>query len=176
LESLDDFPTVWRRYYKPLLYFVRGRLRGHSHLEAEDVVQDIMVKVYRARRGFDPSKSLRTWLYTIARNHCIDLARKRRFDRQLGRIDEGLGRGPTEVGALRGDEPETEVLARDARAHVRSALDALAAEDREIMFLRYFEDLTYEQVAAIVGRPAGTVKYRVHELKRCLRRRLEGAV
>lgn len=172
-DLVDEFPRLWRKYHKPLLYFVKRRLAGVSGAEPQDVVQDVMLKAYRSGDRYDGSRSFKTWLYAIARNHCIDIVRARR--RPGGREGE-IGVDPDVVGAPSSSQPEEQVASEESRRRIRSAVDSLPDEDREILFLRYFEEMPYAEIADVVGRPEGTVRYRVHQIKSRLRQQLEGEV
>lgn len=161
------FAAVWKRYARPLAYFV-GATLGEG--EVEDVVQEIMLKLYRGGRRFDRSRSLSAWVYAVARNHCRD-ERRRRARRPRG-VDEEPGEG---FEAAAGNEagPEETLMAAETRRQIREAMRALPADDRLILFLHYFEELSGAEIADVVGRPEGTVKYRIHAAKKVLRRRLE---
>ncbi len=170
-----EFTELWHRYQRPLTYFVSSLLRsgvtGDAAAEAEDAVQEIMLKVYRSLERYDGRRSMSAWVYTIARNHCADLRRKRRVLRMpLDQDDEG-------VEALAGERyrtPEQAYLAEELRRSIDSFMATLGPEDRTVLFLRFYEELPYGEIAAVTGRPEGTVRYRVHELKRHLRDYLEG--
>ena len=161
------FASVWKRYARPLAYFVTASL---GTAEVEDAVQEIMLKVYRGRRQFDCSRSLSAWVYAVARNHCRD-ARRRRARRPQEAVSEpgvvDAAAAPEELG------PEEALLGAETRRLIRESLEALPHDDRQILFLHYFEGLSCAEIAAVIGRPEGTVKYRIHTAKKVLRRALE---
>lgn len=126
--------------------------------EAEDVVQEVFVQVWRQAERFDPARgSLNAWLCTIARTRALD-----RLRRRAARREEPEGSQPPAVEAPR---PE------DALA-VRAALESLPAPQREALALAYFEGLTHTEIAARLGEPLGTVKTRI----RAALLRLRGAL
>ena len=118
--------------------------------EAEDVLQRVFWEVWRNRDRFDPARSLEAWVLGIARKRAIDRLRRRHAD--VVPIDE--------LRDLAGDDGR-ELVERYARAsEVRGALERLPAEQREVLVLAYFGDLTQTEIADRLGLPLGTVKAR----------------
>jgi RNA polymerase sigma-70 factor (ECF subfamily) len=129
---------------------------------AEDVLQDVWLDVFRGLPRLTESGAFTAWLYRIARDRAYRVLRRRRRTYQ----------------ALDGCEPamapadDTAFSAEDA-ARVHAALDRLAAEHREVLVLRFLEDLTYDEVARVLGCPVGTVRSRLHYAKQALAAVLE---
>jgi RNA polymerase sigma-70 factor (ECF subfamily) len=176
-----SFEELWHRYQRPLTFFVTGLLprRGAGDVarEAEDAVQEIMLKVYKNLAHYDGRRSMSAWIYTIARNHCTDLRRKRRV-LSMSLDDDADGAPPTAAAAAAAAEqryrtPEQAYLAQEVRRSIDTFMAELGSEDRSVLFLRFFEELPYAEIADVTGRPAGTVRYRVHELKKRLKDYLE---
>lgn len=175
-ESTTDgspaFESLWQRYHKPLTWFVSGYVRGSRNgdraTQVADAVQEIMFKVYRALGRFDGRRCASTWVYAIARNHCVDLGRRSRARARTVAYDDMDSLPNTRV---RG--PESEVLTRELETLVDSFIDTLEPDDRTTLMLRFYEELSYAEIARAVKRPEGTVKYRIHEIKRQLRAYLE---
>ena len=167
------FEALWERYRRPLAWFVGGYLEGARDgdlaRQVEDAVQEIMLKVYRSLERIDGRHATSTWVYTIARNHCIDLRRRSRTRGWLvaRRVD------PDTLAAPSGRGPEEQALARESAEQIDALIRELDPDDRTILMLRYYEDLPYAEIARTVGRPEGTVRYRVHVIKARLRDRLE---
>lgn len=115
-----------------------------------DAVQQTFVKVWRARRRYDPARPIAPWVYAIARRVTIDIVRRER--RRAG-------------PGLEGVDPvaESESFERVwERFHVRSAVDALPEDEREVVRLQHLEGWTHTQIAERLGIPVGTVKSRSH--------------
>jgi RNA polymerase sigma-70 factor (ECF subfamily) len=127
---------------------------------AEDVLQDVWLDVYRAVGRLADPAALPAWLYRIARDRAWrTLRRKHRFHRPLVEsdwIDDGEAAFSMEQAAL-----------------VHAGLGALPPEQREVLVLRFLEELTYEDIARIVGCPVGTIRSRIHYAKGALRRVLD---
>jgi RNA polymerase sigma-70 factor, ECF subfamily len=161
------FDRLWRQYYRRLWAFARSYASVSSE-EAEDFVQEIMWKVYRALPGLDRSRPSAPWVFRIARNHCID-----RMRAAAPRLERGRELGAPEELADTSPGPSESLARSDARASVRRFMARLGPVDRQILYLAYYESLRMRDIGSIVDMPEGTVKYRIHELKRRLRRSLE---
>ncbi len=169
-----EFPVIWNNYYPRLTVYLR-RAFGITHREeVEELVQEILLKVYRNLDRYDKKHALSTWIYRIARNCSIDYLRKRdprgRKILQYG-SDEGVGI-PMEVrqkNNSRVDLVAEDLLKKEEREAVRRALESLHREDRSIIFLRYYEEMSYREIGKILKIPEGTVKSRCHRIRGELR-------
>ena len=137
--------------YSALGPMVLGYLRRFvPRDEAEDVLQRVFYEVWRNRDRYDPARSLEAWMLGIARKRAIDQLRRRHAN--VVPLEE--------LRDIAGDDGR-ELAERYARAtEVRAALERLPAEQREVLTLAYFGDLTQVQVAERLGVPLGTVKAR----------------
>jgi RNA polymerase sigma-70 factor (ECF subfamily) len=149
------------RFTPRLAYFVR-KLVADDH-RVDDVLQETWIDVIRQLPRLEDAGAFSAWLYRIARGK-VDLQFRRNGYRPV-RYDE-----QPEVAAPADDEPFT---AEDA-TRVHAALDRLPIEQREVLVLRFIDELSYEQIAGIVGKPTGTVRSRIHYGKQALRRLLAG--
>ena len=148
------------RYQPRLNYYLRKMLAGSS--AAEDAAQDVWYDVVRAIPRLANPGAFRAWLYRIARDRAWRILRRRPPPHQPIDEIEVAANGTT-------DEFDAEDVAR-----VHAALDELVPEHREVVVLRYIEDMSYEEIANVAGCPLGTVRSRLHHAKRALRRALEG--
>jgi RNA polymerase sigma-70 factor, ECF subfamily len=158
------FDRIWRLYHKRVLYFVRQRAAP----EAEDLAQEIFIKVFRNLDRFDPSRPFVTWIYAVARNHCINHAAKR------GPAFES--HPPSEVEENRfghADTPESILIEKERDRILQAALSRLDPDSREMAFLKYFEGLKTRQIADVTGLAEGTVKSRLFAIRGALRAALE---
>lgn len=152
--DIDAFEMLVRAH-TPAVYAHAMRFFGDS-AAAEDVVQEVWIKVYRALDTFDGRARLTTWLYRVARNTCLDQVRQGK-------------RRPIPVESLDpmpapGDLANTVALS----ASLEQALLALPQEDRDAFSAVSVFDLTYGEAADVLGVPVGTVKSRVFRARRSL--------
>lgn len=151
---------VYDRYSGPVFTVAISRL-GDRQL-AEEAVQDVFVKAWRAASTFDPSRPLSPWLYEIARRAAADIARR-----------ESRRPSTTELspGAPAGNDTDGFDDVWEAW-EVRRALDELADDERELVRLSHFVGLPHSRIAEWLGLPIGTVKSRLHRIHRRLADRL----
>jgi RNA polymerase sigma-70 factor (ECF subfamily) len=150
---------VYARYAGPVYTVAISRL-GDRQL-AEEVVQEVFVKAWRAAATFDPERPLSPWLYEIARHSAEDVARRER--RRPRTTDLPL--------ALAAADGVTIDAAWEAW-QVRAALGDLPADERELVRLVHYVGLTHSQIAGKLGMPIGTVKSRLHRAHHRLAQRL----
>lgn len=143
-----------------------------SYQEAEDLTQDIFLKLYHALPKYDFEKSFSAWLLTLARNHLIDAYRRTKWEKSSrDDFEEHL------LAAGRAADPEAGLDAEADRRLVWKCLNRLPAETRLAVILRDIQDKSYEEIARILSLPVGTVKSRINrgrlELAKILRERKE---
>jgi RNA polymerase sigma-70 factor (ECF subfamily) len=153
------FAELVERYAPRLRYYLRS-LIGRSG-EADDVLQEIWLDVFRALPRLADPAALPAWLYRVARDRAYRQLRRRPAPQPLGDHEPAVG-----------DRPEEAFTADDA-ARIHEALDRLEPEHREVLVLRFLEEMAYDDIARVVGCPLGTVRSRIHYAKRALRRALE---
>ena len=154
------FATLVRRHQRPLLNFFR---RCGVQTDAEDLVQQTFLRLYRYRDRYTPRAKLTTFLYLLARQVWLDdLRRRGRF----ARLREGLAAEPEAVAAY-GTQPERGRLDLDA------ALARLPEGLRLVVVLGVYQDQPYAEIAAALRIPVGTVKSRMFNALRMLRKMLE---
>ncbi len=155
----------WRKVFNLAYKFV-GR-----HDEAEDLAQDIFLKIFKALHTFDRRANFQTWLISISRNLCIDHYRSVRKERETMARDVNAA-DLTPVSRGRGPHAELEQL--DLRQLIRQALAELPPALREAVVLRDLQEFSYQEIADKLDLPEGTVKSRINrgrlELARQLRR------
>ena len=157
--------TYTRRVYN-LCY----RFTGRSE-DAEDLTQEIFIKVFRTLKSYDPLRAkLTTWINRITRNHLVDHYRRTRGDRATSVLD---GEMPI-ADASPGGNPEGSVESRERRERLQAGLSRLSPDLREAVILRDLQDLDYAEIAQVLQIPEGTVKSRINrgrlELARTLKR------
>lgn len=153
--DLDAFEALVRRHTSAV-YAHALRFFGNPS-DADDVVQEVFIKVYRTLDGFDERAKFSTWLYRVTRNTCLDLFRSGK--RRPVPVD------PVSVAqAAPGDLSNMVALSTSIEAAMRS----LAPEDRDALSAIALFELSYAEAASVLGVPAGTVKSRVFRARRAL--------
>ena len=153
------FAEIVQRYHARLRLFLR-RMLDDEHV-ADDALQEVWLDVFRNVARLQDTGAFTGWLYRIARDRAYRTLRGRGV--KLTAIDE------LDVPADAGDE----VMDEDERRMVQSSLDHLPHEQREVLLLRFVEQMSYQQIASAVGCEIGTVRSRLHYAKRALRQRIE---
>jgi RNA polymerase sigma-70 factor (ECF subfamily) len=141
---------------------------------AEDVLQEVFLKVHRAANQLDPKRDPRPWLATLTRNACRERWRRagRRVDRQAHSLDNGSGFHETLPAG--GEDPEGQALQSERDQAVTQALMKLPGSLREVVVLRDYHDLAHEEIATVVGARSATVRKRYSRALAELREHLKG--
>lgn len=146
--------------YSGALYNQAYRMLGDAH-EAEDAVQEVFLRAFRRLDSYDPERRFITWLLTIGSNYCIDRIRRRRHT-WLTLDDVAFWLPSTEAG------PERSALRTERRDMVQRALQTLPEGYRSVTVLRYWHDLSYQEIAAALDLTEPTVKTRLHRARKML--------
>lgn len=155
------------REHQNEVYGVALRITGDRDA-ALDVVSSTFLKAYRAFDRYDRTRPLRHWLLRIATNEAISYVRKR--GRELRRrvdVDQASALADPTIA------PDAESLAREDRARIRAAVSQLPELYRVVVVLRYFNELSVEEIAHVTGRPASTVGVQLLRGRALLRSALE---
>ncbi len=156
------------------LYGVACKLTRNP-TEAEDLVQDALLKAMRARGQFHAGTNLKAWLFRIMTNTFINKYRRGGLERSVldGPDADPLADGWVSANTMRQlRDPETLALMPLVEDEIRHALDALPAEFRLAVVLSDVEEFSYEEIARIMGCPIGTVMSRLHRGRKLLQRTL----
>ncbi len=169
------FERLARRYEKRLYNYVRRLIDDPS--EAEDLVQETLIRVYQHAKRFKQDGHFRPWVYRIATNLCRDQQRYRRR-RKLVSLDEqdsGIDKGATTAGRLasQAPNPREEAAAHELAGRLQEALTALPMKHRTVFLMARYEGLSYEEIAETLHIPIGTVKSRMNKSVKILLRAVE---
>ncbi|MHB1195082.1 MAG: RNA polymerase sigma factor [Longimicrobiales bacterium] len=162
LGDRDAFTRLFARFGDRSRRYLEGIL---GYPEAEDAQQEVWITVYRRISSLANPAGFRTWLFQITRNRAVDHLRRSRRMRELQ-----VPHDVVEAGSAGVSEEEPLELSGE---RVAAALGALSPHHREVLVLRFWEDLTYPEIALVVGAPVGTIRSRLHHAKRLLRDELE---
>lgn len=156
------FEYLYREYYRKMVAYASTFPRV-SGAEREEVAHDALVHAYFAREKYDPARPLNAWVYAVARNYIIDLLRARgpdtvSYDDARGSLQE------PDLGVARDGE--------DLVIAVRSEISRMDYRDRRMAMLVFFEGMNSRDAARALGIPAGTIRWRVHAIRRHLAKRI----
>lgn len=163
---------LYRAYYSQIRFVVGWRRWGFSQSEVEDGIQEVFTELVRSLPNFRQESKLSTFVERIARNRCISHLRKRSalkrpketmgVELEEGKGEEGMARH--HLVAEDGD-PERTLLAQENFGELSSALEEMPEGCRQIIVLRYYRQMSYQEICTVMELPLGTVCSR---LKRCL--------
>lgn len=164
--------------YTDLVERYRGRLINYLNRflgnaeESEELSQEVFLRVYRALDRYNPRYRFSTWLFRVAKNAAIDLIRKRRL--KLVPMQRVGMDGRTREREFESEErdPYRTLRNLERRHAIGAAIDGLGEEYRELIQLRHFAEMTYEEIAEFKGMPLGTVKNKLFRGRRMLKARL----
>jgi len=166
------FEALVQRHRGPVFNFIL-RSTGNP-ARAEDLLQETWLKVIRGSREYEPKARFTTWLYTIARNLCVDSARRETF-REVVPLEAPQRDGaPPMAEWLADGRPAPDRAAHHARLRplLEQALMSLPKEQREVFVLREYSGVPFKEIASVVGMSENTVKSRMRYALEGLRRRL----
>lgn len=153
--------------HRPALYSLAMRMLRHAD-DANDAVQETLIKAFRAIHDFQPDRPLRPWLCRICANCCVDAVRHRRKD--VGSLDQHDYALSDETQDLERETEESFDL-----AHVASAINRLPRKYRDIIVMRHFNHMDVNEIALALNRPEGTVKSWLFRARALLRKDLQNA-
>src|SRR5262249_22883580 len=142
------------------VYNLTYRMLGNAE-DAEEASQEIFLRAYTRLESFDRQPRFSTWLLSISSNYCIDRLRRRRCS-WLTLEDAAFSLPSQERG------PERAALDHEQQAAIQRALQKLPEHYRTVTVLRYWGDLSYEEIANVTGLPESTIKTRLHRARHML--------
>ena len=164
--DMEAFEALVRTYEEAA--FRAAYLIVRDEAEAQDVAQEAFVRAYRSLGRFDPEKPFRPWLLRIVTNLALNSIRgARRRDDAGKRLERAV-----DVRASM-PSPEAAALAGEQSQRLWQALGEMDEQDQAVLYLRYFLDVSEQEAAVAIGRPAGTVKSRLHRALGRLRSLIE---
>ena len=171
----EAFVQIVRRYERPLFAYVYRLGLTSPPREPEDVAQEIFIKAYQGIGSYKKRRdcSFGTWLFSIARNHCMSLMRRKKLEHRVIRVlDTG------DMDAFSGSEmcPFEAISRKEAAEHVTAAMAMLPEVMKSAFLLRYYQDMSYEQIAHVLECSIGTVRSRLARAKKAIQNQLQKSV
>lgn len=153
LENQENFLYLVQRYEKKLLRFIQ-RISGLNIDDAQDLLQEVFIKVYQNLNDFDQSLKFSSWIYRIARNQAISNYRKNKNRPQISLFDFDLESCEQLVSDFDISKNLDQSLLQEKMAKVLAKLDN---KYKEVVILKYLEDRSYEEISDIIKKPVSTV-------------------
>ncbi len=167
-EAFEELVEI----YKDKIVQLGYRMLGNKH-EAEEVAQETFIRVYVNLNKYDATHKFSTWIYRIASNICIDRIRKRRHAYSLdAEIHQD---GEQNLYAALPDtskSPEEQAVLGEMQVAVHDAVMSLNPTYRTVMVLRYFHDMSLQEISDVTNLPVSTIKTRIHRGREALRKKL----
>lgn len=163
--DVGAFDFLLHQHSAAILRFIMNMMTVNKS-NAEDLLQEIFMKVIENRKKYDSNRKFTTWLYTMARNRCIDYLKAekhRRYSSLDAPLNGEASDGPVKLEIVRSKEKnqEEKMMNKEIRAILNSGVENLREEFREVFLLREIESLSLKEIADITNVPIGTVKSRL---------------
>jgi RNA polymerase sigma factor (sigma-70 family) len=166
------FDEVYDRYHRQMYNFIKKQVVQRA--AAEDITQEVFVRLFKAARRFDPDKQLTSYLYKIAvneiRRHYQKASSTQAFSLNEPLAAEDDGRERIDLMSDERQMPEAQVQEEFARRTLRQLIDRLPPEQKMVVLLKVYDELTFEEIAQIMDRPLSTVLSRMRYALQKLRR------
>lgn len=168
----DAFAELLTRYRDKVYQFARWSADSDEH-EAEDITQEVFLQVFRSARSYRGESKFRTWLYSLTRNVCRQHAAKRKVRRMTAmdfsyNEEEWLQEVPDSSPS-----PLAQIEGKERQRVLRQAVERLGPIHRSVLLLRDWETLSYDEIAAVLDIPVGTVRSRLFHARAALARELK---
>lgn len=162
LEKVDYFSCLYYRYGPRLLLYIQ-RISSSSPEEAEDLLQDAFINIWKNLNAYQPPLKLSSWLYRIVHNHVISSWRKQRTQGATYSLDWDEHKLQNLAEEIVEDQDGEERQVR-----LQQAVQSLPDKYREIILLKYFEEMNYEDISDILKIPEGTVATRLNRARQMM--------
>jgi RNA polymerase sigma-70 factor (ECF subfamily) len=152
------------RYQRPVFNLIVRMVRDRTL--AEDLSQDTFLKAFSRLDRYDPQYKLSNWLFKIAHNTVVDHLRQRKGETlSLESLSRGEEPSAAELGDPAAGDPVENLARAEIAQMIERAMAALRPEYRQVVVLRYHEDMSHEEIASIMDLPVGTVKSHLHRAR-----------
>jgi RNA polymerase sigma-70 factor (ECF subfamily) len=158
--AASDFASLYDEHSRAI-YYLALRFLGDPQ-KAEDATHDVFLKAFRRLDQFRGEASIRTWLYRIAINHCQNLCQSWHNRHIHANSEDAIW----EISAAKTDSPLRVLETKELGQRIQQTLDALSDEYRLLLLLVADEELSYEEIAALVGQSADAVRGKLHRARK----------
>ena len=164
--DMATFETLYRRFGRKIYHYILSSI--HDDTTAQDLFAEVMFAVWKGAKNFKGDSQVSTWIFGIARHKVLDAIRNRtRHHTQSVALNQAMEVEDSD------ENPEHQVAQKGEAEVVKEALTTLSYEHREVLYLAFYEELPYQEIATRIEAPVNTVKTRVFYAKQQLKRALE---
>ena len=158
---------IFGRYREQIFNFILRMTQ--DHYLTEDLTQEVFLKVYQSESNLSGHPNPGAWVFTIARNMCLNALRNRRTE--IGH--QNVVQNPAQGIPAHGNDPYHNLVARETAELVKKAIAELNESQREVLILREYHDLPYQEIAKIIQSSEGRVKSLLFRARESLRKKLQ---
>jgi RNA polymerase sigma-70 factor (ECF subfamily) len=162
----EMFSLLVERYQKPIFNYIY-RFYGNYEL-AQELTQETFLRCYQFLKSYDPERKFSTWLYTVAKNLCIDELKKQRSAREVPLEDVLPAVDAKDAEGSADHNQQADCIRSEENFKLLEALQELPASARTVLLLHYFQGLSYQEIGETLGLPVSTVKIRIFRAKKIL--------
>jgi RNA polymerase sigma-70 factor (ECF subfamily) len=163
-EKKELYEFIWKNYRKKISFYI-STVVPYRHFSFDDLFQEVMLKIYNTLHTFNPLHSFKAWIYQIARRQCLDFIKRK--DEKRSALRDG---DPDRISA--DADPEETAIREEMFERIDRFLQSLEPLDREISYLRFYENLSYRKIAAIAHLRIGSVRSKLHQVKSKMKKQL----
>ncbi len=164
LVEVDFFSCLYERYEARLLRYIK-RLAQVTDTEAEDVLQESFINIWKNLHAFDQSLKLSSWIYRIVHNQAVSAFRKKKSYGKDGKVawDDAFNT------SIPDDMPQSEEAMLDIDLSMHEVLEQLPLHYKEVLMLKFLENMGYEEISDVLKIPEGTVATRINRAKKAFK-------
>jgi RNA polymerase sigma-70 factor (ECF subfamily) len=165
-----SFDVLLGKYRSPVVHFLYRMVQDYA--VAEELAQEVFLRVYRSRSTYEPAARFTTWLFRIATHLALNALRDGKNDRMQARLDDGTSDTPARQVSDRRPSVEQSLVYETKLAEIRSAVAALPAKQRAAVLMHKYEEMEYSQIAKVLSCSESAVKSLLFRAYETLRARL----
>ena len=162
----EAFTLLVERYQKPIFNYIYRYYGNYEH--AQELTQETFLRCYQFLKSYDPERKFSTWLYTVAKNLCIDELKKQRSAHEVPLEDVLPAVDARDAAGATDNNQQMECIRNEENFKLLEALQELPAVARTVLLLHYFQGLSYQEIGETLGLPVSTVKIRIFRAKKIL--------
>lgn len=166
----EAFRYLYRTYGPKIGALAKGYLGVD---DIDDIVQDVILKIFKGIKKFREDAKLSTWIYKITINVCNNVYKRFKHRETLLEMSDSYSEDEPQSQYSTEEDLRKAVMDEVLYQKLREAIEKLSPEDRAILYMKEIENLTYEEISEVLGKPVGTIKSRLHYVKEKLKKELK---